>query len=194
VSDASAVAVTIFHSARRAMTSKGPRGPDKDFDPERHHYFVEPRYLEDLKVGEKFYMPSRTLTDGMFAAFQVVSGDQHPSHYDIEFCRARNQRELLAHGLHTVALTTPGASIFPFMVGGTILGLIEQSSQFYKGMFRGDTVYPAIEIVELIPQKTTGILVLRSTVHNQRGELIMEGQQRYLVRSRAGRDKTNWAS
>jgi hypothetical protein len=33
-----------------------------------------------------------------FAAFQTASGDTHPIHYDVEFCRAHGLRGMLAHG------------------------------------------------------------------------------------------------
>lgn len=38
------------------------------------------------------------------------------------------------------------------------------------------------EITDLIPQKTTGVIVMRATVHNQRSELVLEGLHRYLIR------------
>ena len=44
------------------------------------------RGFDDLKVGEVYRSPSRTVTEAHFAAFQVISGDNHPIHYDIEFC------------------------------------------------------------------------------------------------------------
>jgi len=38
------------------------------------------RYLEDFIVGETFILPSRTMIDALFAAFQLASGDNHPVH------------------------------------------------------------------------------------------------------------------
>ena len=35
-----------------------------------------------------------------------------------------------------------------------------------------------------VPQRTTGVLVLAATVHNQNNELVLEGTHRYLVRKR----------
>jgi acyl dehydratase len=55
-------------------------------------------------------------------------------------------------------------------------------------VYRGDTVHPRLEIVGLQEQRTTGVVVLRATVHNQRGELVMEGEQKILVRKRQGGD------
>ena len=55
------------------------------FDP-RDHRFGESKFYEDFEIGETFYIPSRTMSDAYFAAFQLASGDNHPIHYDIEYC------------------------------------------------------------------------------------------------------------
>ena len=39
-------------------------------------------------------------------------------------------------------------------------------------------------VAELKPQRTTGVLTLASTIHNQKRELVMEGLQRYLIKKR----------
>lgn len=153
------------------------------FDP-RSHRMVESKFFEDLTVGETFYINSRTLGESHFLAFQAASGDNHPIHYDLEYCRAHGHPNLLAHGFQALIQTAPGAGIFPHVIGDSIVGFIEQSSRFLKPLYAGDTVYPLLEIVELIPQRSTGVVVLRSTIHNQRGELILEGTQKYLVRKR----------
>lgn len=153
------------------------------FDPTSHR-LTESKYFEDLVVGQKFYIPSRTISDAHFVAFQAASGDNHPIHYDVEYCRARNMPNLLAHGFQILILTCGGASQFPHELGDSLIAFIEQSSSFLKPLYSGDTVYPMLEITELIPQRTTGVVVKRSTVHNQRGELLMEGMQKVLVRKR----------
>jgi acyl dehydratase len=48
----------------------------------------------------------------------------------------------------------------------------------------GDTLYPMLEITELVPQNTTGLIAMRATVHNQKSELVLEGLHRYLIRKR----------
>ena len=53
--------------------------------------FCEPRYFEDFEVGERFYLPSRTMTEGVFSAFQAASGDNHPIHYDRHTRRSQVQ-------------------------------------------------------------------------------------------------------
>ncbi len=46
------------------------------------------------------------------------------------------------------------------------------------------TLYPALEVTELVPGRSTGAVTLRSTVFNQRKELVLEGTQKFLVRRR----------
>jgi acyl dehydratase len=142
------------------------------------------RFFEDFTLGERFILPSRTMTDAVFLAFQGASGDNHPVHYDVEYCKSHGWPGLLAHGFQAVIQTAPGAGMFPFLVEDALVGFLEQSSRFLKPVFSGDTLYSALEIDELTPGRTTGVLGFRSTIHNQRRELVMDGKQRYLLRKR----------
>lgn len=155
------------------------------FDPTRHR-LVPTRYFEDFREGETFYIPSRTVTDAQFSAFQAASGDNHPIHYDREFCKRHGHPDLLAHGMQVLIQTAAGAGPFPFHVEDSLMGFIEQSSRFLKPVYVGDTLYPLLTVSHLKPQRTTGVLTLRSTVHNQKGELVLEGEQKYLIRKRSG--------
>ena len=56
------------------------------FDPAEHK-LAPTRYFEDFALGEVFALPSRTVTEAQFLAFQAASGDNHPIHYDREYCR-----------------------------------------------------------------------------------------------------------
>lgn len=51
-------------------------------------------------------------------------------------------------------------------------------------MFADDTIYPALEVTELVPRRTTGVVTLTSTVFNQHKELVLEGTQKFLIRRR----------
>lgn len=154
------------------------------FDPEQHRRY-ESRWFDDFKVGERFVLPSRTMTDALFLAFQSASGDNHPVHYDVEYCRRRGMPHMLAHGYQVVIQTAAGAGEFPFMVEDSLVGFLDQSSRFLKPVYVGDTLYAALEIVELTPNRTTGVIAMKSTVHNQKSELVMDGTQRYLVRKKS---------
>ncbi len=142
------------------------------------------RYFDDFKLGETFYIPSRTATDAQFSAFQAASGDNHPIHYDRPFCAAHGHRDLLAHGFQVVIQTAPGAGIFPYLVEDSLLGFIEQSSRFLKAVYSGDTLYPSLKVAELKSQRTTGVLTLASEIKNQNDEIVMDGLMRFLLKKR----------
>ena len=146
--------------------------------------FGPQRWFDDFKLGETFYIPSRTVTEAHFLAFQAASGDNHPIHYDREFCKRHGHPELLAHGLQVLIQTAAGAGPFPFHVEDSLMGFIEQSSRFLKPVYAGDTLYPLLTVSDLKPQRTTGVLTLTSTVHNQKRELVLDGVQKYLIRKR----------
>ena len=156
---------------------------DEGFRPADHKY-PEQRYFDDFEVGERFYVPSRTMTDALFAAFQTASADNHPIHYDLPYCRAKGHPGLLAHGYQVVIQTAAGTSTLAHVMGDALLAFLDQSSRFLNPVYAGDTVYPELEIVDLKPQRTTGVMTVRSTVHNQSGLLVLEGEQRYLLRRR----------
>lgn len=156
---------------------------DQDFDPARHT-LTDSSYFEDMSIGQRFVIPSRTLGDANFAAFQLASGDNHPIHYDVEYCRAKGHPHMLAHGFQVAIQTAPGAGMLPHVLEDSLIGLIEQSSKFLKPVYCGDTVYPALEIIDLTPGNSTGVITLRSTVHNQHRQLVLEGEQKMLVRKR----------
>lgn len=142
------------------------------------------RYFEDFQIGQTFRLPSRTMTDALFAAFQLASGDNHPIHYDVEYCRQKGFDNMLAHGFQIVIQTAAGAGLFPHLVNDSLIAFLEQGSRFLKPVIAGDTVYPRLEVSELIPGNTTGVLVFNSYVENQRQEVVMEGFHKYLLKKR----------
>jgi acyl dehydratase len=140
------------------------------------------RGFDELRVGEVFAIPSRTVTEANFTAFQAVSLDNHPIHYDAEYCRRLGHPGPLAHGLQILSFTAAGAGLFPHVIGEKLIGFVEVSAKFLKPVHPGDTLYPALEIAALTRQRTTGIVAMRATIHNQKAELVLDGTHKYLMR------------
>jgi hypothetical protein len=68
--------VPNLHRARNSMT----------FDSDSTTWpIASARTFDELTVGEIFRAPSRTLTSAHASAFQAVSCDNHPIHYDVEY-------------------------------------------------------------------------------------------------------------
>jgi acyl dehydratase len=114
-----------------------------------------------------------------------VSSDNHPIHYDIEYCRERGHPGPLAHGFQVLCFTAAGAGNFAHVIGDSLIAFIEQSSKFLKPVYPGDTLYPCLTIAALTPQRTTGVVTVAVSVHNQKSELVLAGEQKYLLKKRA---------
>lgn len=142
------------------------------------------RWFEDFFLGERFTLPPRSMTAPLFGAFLQASGETHPLHSDPDYCRAQGHPDVMAHGFQVLIQTTAGAGEFHFLVEESLVALVEQSSRFIRPVFAGDTLTPILQVVELAPNSTTGVVSLRSTVHNQRRQMVLEGAQRYLLRMR----------
>ena len=140
------------------------------------------KYFEDFSIGDKYLIPSRTQTSGIFSMFQAASGDNDPIHYDLEYCKKRGHPEMLAHGLQVMIQTAAGAGTFPSEVRDSLIGLIEISGKMLKPVYREDTLYPELIISNLISQNTTGILEMKATIKNQKNILVFEGFHKYLIK------------
>ena len=82
------------------------------FDP-RNFTVVPARTFDDLHVGEVFRAPSRTLTEAHASAFQSVSADNHPIHYDVEYARRHAHTAPVAQAYRYSRSRLPGQRSFP---------------------------------------------------------------------------------
>jgi acyl dehydratase len=143
---------------------------------------VPARTFEDLQLGETFRAPSRTLTDAHASAFQAVSADNHPVHYDTGWAQAHGHSAPVVHGLQVLAFTAPGATLFPHEIGEVFIAFTELSCSFLQEVHSGDTLYSQLEIVGLDTVEPNGQVTAAVIVHNQRGEIVLRGQHKYLLK------------
>ena len=47
----------------------------------------------------------------------------------------------------------------------------------------GDTLYPQLEITDLAPRGDAGQVTTRATIHNQHGQLVLDGEHTYLLKT-----------
>ncbi len=139
------------------------------------------RYFEDFAIGDRFASPSKTLTDAHFLFFAGMTGDAHPIHYDDEYARKTRFGRRLAHGLLLTSMTAVGASTLAPVIEASIVAFVEQRTRFVAPAFLGDTVYPAHEVVGLERKRSAGLLTLRVALRNQRDEIVLEGEHKYLI-------------
>jgi len=153
-----------------------------NFDP-KNFLVVPQRRFSDLKIGDIFRVPSRTLTDAHASAFQTVSADNHPVHYDAVWAARHGHSAPVVHGLQVLAFSAPGATLFPHYIGESFIAFTELSCKFLEEVHSGDTLYPALEIVELTTEGDKGIVTTAVTIHNQRNQLVLSGKHTYMLKT-----------
>ncbi len=123
----------------------------------------------DLKVGDIGFM-EKTLTETDLYTFAGVTGDYNWLH--INEIRAKEGR-FKARIIHGMLL----ASLISNVVGNQMpgVGTIYESQElkFLRPCFINDTIRAQTEVVELMPK---GRVKLRTTCHNQNGELVVDGE------------------
>jgi acyl dehydratase len=148
---------------------------------------AEQWYFEDLSVGDRYDIPSKTMTDTHFVLFSGLTGDFHPLHMDEHFAEAETPfGTRVAHGMMITMFTVTGASSLSDHLHEASIAFLNQSSSFQNPVFEGDTIYPELEIADKEDKGDKGIVTLASSVTNQDDELILEGELQLLVKKRDG--------
>lgn len=112
---------------------------------------------------------TRTISAADIDTFADLSGDHNPVHMDEEYGKKTIFGSRIAHGVISLGLLSaamaklPGLPIF-----------MSQSVRFLKPVRIGDTITASVEIIEIRPDK--GIVTLKNTCTNQKGEVVIEGE------------------
>lgn len=141
--------------------------------------------IDELKPGEVFLSPSKTLTDAHFLFFSGLTGDNHPIHYDVEYARATRFGKPLAHGLLLASMTALGASSATHRIDGFVF--VEQGSRFLKPAMVGDTIQPRLVVEKVWREGARRFVRFATALVNQRGETVLEGFHVYRVVEPAAR-------
>jgi len=141
-------------------------------------------YFDDFKLGDRFGSPGHTLGEAHFLLFAGLTGDNHPIHYDENYARGTRFGARVAHGLLVMAMSALGASAQAQRLEESMIAFLEQGCRFRKPVLLGDTVHSEFEVAGLERKGDRGVLRLRVTLVNQRGEEVIEGHHVYLLRCR----------
>ncbi len=140
-------------------------------------------FVDQLKVGDEFKSPSKTITDAHYLLFSGLTGDNHPSHYDVEYCRKNRFGKPVAHGLLVASMGALGASSISHQYHGLIF--VEQGCRFLKPVFVGDTIYPKHIVERIWKDGKREFIRFKALIDNQRGETVLEGFHVYLIDRRS---------
>jgi len=143
-------------------------------------------YFEDWEVGAEFTSPGRTVTEADIVMFAGLSGDFNPLHMDEEFCRNTQFGTRIAHGPLVYALAA-GLLFQLHLYDDTLIAFLGfDSLKFTAPVRAGDTIHARIRVLETraTSKPDRGVMKRELKVINQRGEVVQEGVQAFLLKRR----------
>jgi acyl dehydratase len=133
------------------------------------------RYIEDIRVGERFTSPPVVLSTEDITAFGRLY-DPQPMHTDADAAAQGPFGGLIASGWHLAALAMR-LSVEQRMFGDTpIIGAGVDELRWLRPVRAGDALALEREVVDVVPPpapRARGTVRTRMTLRNQRGEDVM---------------------
>jgi acyl dehydratase len=135
----------------------------------------------DILLNQTITSSRITITDAHIVTFAGLTGDFNPLHMDAEFAASTEYGQRIAHGMLGHALSTGLRSIID---DWAILAFLETRRRFVSPIFVGDTLHYKAEVGEKRASRTKpdrGVVRVAMALMNQRGELVQEGEDIFLV-------------
>ncbi|ATI43689.1 dehydratase (plasmid) [Pacificitalea manganoxidans] len=144
-----------------------------------------PKFYEDLKVGDKFVTPRRTITEADIVAFSGLSGDYNALHTDEIFAAETQFGGRIAHGPLGFVIAT-GLSNRTGLFDGSTIAFLGMQWKFTAPIYPGDTVHLEMTVDELrrTSKPDRGILVREMNLINQKGQLVQTGMFTTMIKVR----------
>jgi itaconyl-CoA hydratase len=157
----------------------------KEIGPQRYRETFG-RHLEDFTVGDVYeHRPGKTVTEADNHLFTLLTLNQHPLHFDVEYARETEFGRNLVVSPYTLALLI-GMSVSDISQK-TIANLGMDEVRFTKPVFAGDTLYAESEVLEIRESKSRpgqGIVTVRTLGRNQDGTVVCSFRRSMLIPAR----------
>jgi acyl dehydratase len=143
-------------------------------------------YWEQWEVGTVFESAARTMTETDIVLFAGLSGDYNPLHVDEEYCRSTIFGERIAHGPLVYAIAA-GLLFQLHLYDDTLIAFLGfEDLRFTRPVKAGDTIHARIQVLEKreTSRADRGVMKRQLQVVNQRGEVVQEGIQNFLLKRR----------
>jgi acyl dehydratase len=148
---------------------------------------VTERYLEDLRVGDRFESGPYEVTEAAIIKFGREF-DPQPFHLDPEAAKQSVFKGQVASGWHTAAITMRLLVTSGINLAGGAIGLGVDEMRFPKPVRPGDTLTLELEVVDVRPSRSKpdrGTARLRYSTRNQNNEIVFSQTATVLVLKRA---------
>jgi acyl dehydratase len=141
-------------------------------------------YWEQWEVGQIFVTSGRTVTETDIVNFAGISGDYNPLHINEEYCKGTKFGTRVAHGPLVYAIAA-GQLFQLHLYDDTLIAFLGfESLRFTKPVKIGDTIHAKVTVLEKAETSKVeqGVMKRQLQVINQRGEVVQEGVQAFLLR------------
>jgi acyl dehydratase len=141
------------------------------------------RVFEDFMVGDVYEHPlGRTITQADNVWFTCLTMNTNPIHFDAEYASHTEFKRPLVNSCFTLALVT-GQSVIDLTVNG-VANLGWDDVKLPHPVFEGDTIYAKSEVLETRESKSrphVGIVRVKSTGMNQKGDVVIEFRRTFMI-------------
>lgn len=157
----------------------------KEVGPQRYRESYG-RYLEDFTVGDVYeHRPGRTISETDNTWFTLLTMNQHPLHFDMEYAKHSEFGKPLVNSCLTLAIVA-GMSVSD-VSQKTIANLGWDKVRMTAPVFNGDTIYAESEVLairESNSRPTQGIVTIKTVAKNQDGTEVMSFERTMLIPKR----------
>lgn len=140
-------------------------------------------YYEDVVVGEERESACHTVTLADIKAFAEVTLDDHPLHWDEEFCRSTVFGRPIAHGLYGLSLMEGLKTKMGLYLRTSLGSLGWDEVRFLKPIFPDDTVHVRLRFAHKRKSREPdrGVVTEQVSLLNQRNEVVTEARHATLL-------------
>lgn len=137
-------------------------------------------HFDQLRIGDRWKSPARTITESDISNFAGLTGDFDPLHMDHEYAKNTPFGKPIAHGLLGLAFVAGLSSQCPAVRTAAFVTI--RNWEFLRPAFIGDTVHVVTEVVDLQAKgRRRGRVAWKRDLVNQRGETVQTGILETLV-------------
>lgn len=145
-------------------------------------------FWEEWEVGKSFTSAARTVTETDIVMFAGISGDYNPLHINEEYCKTTQFGTRIAHG-PLVYVIAAGLLFQLHLYDDTLIAFLGfENLRFTKPVKIGDTIHAKVTVTEVTEtsKPDRGVMKRLLQVINQRGEVVQEGIQAFLLHKKPG--------
>jgi 3-hydroxybutyryl-CoA dehydratase len=123
----------------------------------------------EIKIGDVASF-AKTITEADIVHYAGITGDFNPIHVDAEYAKQSVFGGRVAHGMLVAGFIS---AVLGTQLPGPNSIYLEQDLKFRAPVKIGDTITAAVTVTEKRDDRK--IITLKTTVTNQRGKVVMDG-------------------